>query len=101
MVWDPSQTQQTLQPNVQLINHPGQSLVYGPTQQPIQPTIQIPAFGTVQQCGTSSPCTPPQTTATFVQPTTPISGVSAAPVSTTPASEKIPQVSVPQSGPTV
>jgi len=76
-------------------------LVSGPTQQPIQPTVQIPA-PLVQQLGPSTPQTPPQTTettATSVQPITPVSGVSVAPVSTIPASMKIPQVSVPQSRP--
>lgn len=52
----------------------------------------------------STPRTLPQTSvvaATSVQPTTPISGVYVAPVSTTPISVKNPQVSVPQSGPTI
>ena len=40
-VWDPSQIQQTLQPNVQLPNQPGQPIGSGPTQQPVQPTIQV------------------------------------------------------------
>ena len=98
MVWNPSQIQQTMQPNVQLPNQPGQPLVSGPTQQPVQPTVQIPAPGSIQQPGPSTPQTPPQTTAaieTFVQPTTPVSVVSVALVSSIPASVQIPQVSVP------
>lgn len=79
-------------------------MVSGSTQQPIQSNIQIPTSGTVQQPGPSSPCTPPQTAAivaTSIQPTTQVFGVSATLVSTTPASVKIPQVSLPQLGPTV
>ena len=99
MVWDPSQTQQTLQPNVQLSYQAGQSLVSGPTQQPVQPTVQTSAPGSVQQLGPSSPQTLPPTTATTTafpfQPTTLVSGVSVALVSTILASVKTPQVSVP------
>lgn len=104
MVWNPSQIQQSMQPNVQLLNQPGQPLVFGPTQQPVQPTVQIPELGLVQQHGPSTPHTPPQTVATIatsIQPTTPVSGVFVAPISTIPASVKIPQVFVLQSGPTV
>jgi len=73
-------------------------LVSGPTQPPVQPTIQIPAPGLVQQPRPSTPQTLPQTAATMttsIRPTTPISGVSVAPVSTILASVQIPQVSVP------
>ena len=93
-----------MQPNVQLSNQPRQPLVSGSTQQPIQPLAQTPAPSLVQQPGPSSPQTPSKsaaTIATSVQPTTPFSGVSVALVSTIPASVQTPQVSVPQSGPTV
>ena len=36
IVWDPSQTQQVLQPNVQLSSQTGQPLVSGSPQQPVQ-----------------------------------------------------------------
>ena len=90
--------------NVQLPNQPGQPIVSGPTQQHVQPTIQVPTPGSIQQTGPSTPQTPPQTivaTATFVQLTTPVSRVSVVPVSSIPASVQIPRVSVPQSGPTI
>ena len=98
MLWDPSQIQQTMQPNVQLLNQPGQPLVSGPTQQPIQTTIQTLAPSSIQQSAPSTPQNPPQTvatTATSVQPITPVSRVSVAPVSSIPASMQIPQVFVP------
>ena len=76
-------------------------MVSGPTQQPVQPTMQTPAPSSVQQAGPSSPKTSHQTAATSVQPVTPISGVSVTPSSSIPASVQIPQVSVPQSGPFV
>lgn len=105
MVWDPSQTQRTMQPNVQLSSQIGQPLVYDPNQQPIQPTVQTSAPGLVQQPRPSSPRTPPQTaaatTAASVQPTTPVSRVLVALVSTVPASVQTPQASLPQSGPTI
>ena len=104
MVWDPSQVQQNLQPNVQLPYYqPGKPIGYGPTQQPIQPNIQVSAPGPVQQPGPSTPRTLTQSVvATSVQATTPIPGVSAAPVSTTPqVSRQFPQVSVPQFGPII
>ena len=90
-----------VQPNVQLPNQPGQPIGSGPTQQPVQPTIQVSAPGSVQQPGPSTPQTLPQSfasAATSVQPTTPISGVSSAHVSTTLVSIQIPQVSMPQFG---
>ena len=89
---------------MQLPNQPGEPIGFGPTQQPVQPTIQISTPSPIQQPRPSTPSTPPQTyttAATSIQPTTPISGVSAAPVSSIPASMQIPQVSVPQSGPTI
>ena len=104
MVWDPSQYQQPMQPYVQFPSQPGQPLVSSPTQQPVQPTIQIPAPSFVMQSAPSTPQTLPQTAATAatsVQPITPISGVSVTPSSSIPASVQIPQVSVPQSGPSV
>ena len=59
-VWDPSQTQQTLQqPNVQLPNQPGPSIGFVSTQQSVQPTIQVSAPGSVQQPGPSTPRTSP------------------------------------------
>ena len=80
-------------------------MVSGPTQQPIQPTVQTSAPGVVHQPRPSSPRTPPQTTAATtaasVQSTPPTSGVRTAPVSIVPTSVKIPQASLPQSGPTV
>ena len=103
MVWDPSQSQQILQPNVQLSSQSGQPLVSGSTQQPVQPTIQTSAPSVAHQSGPSSPRTPPQTTtattAAFVQSTPPTSGVSTAPVSTVPTST--PQASLPQFGHTI
>ena len=104
MVWDPSQYQQPLQPNVQLSYQTGQPIVSGSTQQPAQSAIQTPALSSVQQAGPSTPQTPPRTAATAatsVQSSTPVSGVSVVPSSTTPVSVQIPQVSVPQSGPSV
>ena len=86
---------------MQLSTQPGQPLVSGPTQQPVQPTVQIPAPSSIQQSGPSTPQTLPQTTATSVQPITPISGVSVALSSSIPTSVQIPQVFVPQSGPSV
>ena len=44
-----------MQPNVQFSSQPGQILVSGPTQQPVQPTVQIPAPGSIQQSGPSTP----------------------------------------------
>ena len=79
-------------------------MVFGPTQQPVQPTIQTPAPSSVHQSAPSTPQNPPQTTttaATSVQPVTPISGVSVMLSSSIPAFVKIPQVFVPQSGPFV
>lgn len=55
MVWDPSQTQQFLQPNVQLSSQSGQPLVSSSTQQPVQLTIQTFAPSLVHQFGPSSP----------------------------------------------
>jgi len=103
MVWDPSQSQHILQPNVQLSSQSQQPLVSGSTQQPVQPTIQTSALGVAHHSGPSSPRTPPQTTATtiaaYVQSTPPTSGVSTALVSIVPAST--PQASLPQSAPTI
>ena len=106
-VWDPSQVPQNLQPNVQVPYYqPSQPMGYNQIQQPfqpVQPTIQVPASSTVQQPGLSTPRTPPQnsTPASF-QATTPIPGVSAPPISTSPqVSQQITIVSAPQPGPTI
>ena len=103
LVWDPSQSQQVLQPNVQLSSQTGQPLVSGSIQQPVQSTIQTSASSIVSQPGPSTPRTLPQTTATTaatsVPSTPPTSGVSTALVSTIPVS--IPQASLSKSGPTV
>jgi len=103
LVWNSSQSQPVLQPNVQLSSQTGQPLVSGSIQQPIQSTIQTFASSVVSQPGPSTPRTLPQmtaaTAATFVPSTPPTSGVSTAPVSIVPVS--IPQVSFPQSGPTI
>ena len=81
----------------------GQPLVFGSTQQLVQPTIQTSAPSVVSQPGPSSPRTLPQTTATtaatFVQSTPPTFRVSTAPISIVPTST--PQASLPQSGPTI
>ena len=103
LVWDPSQSQQVLQLNVQLSSQTGQPLVSGSPQQPVESIVQTSAPSVASQSGPSMPRTPPQstvaTTVTFVSPTPPTSGVSTAPVSTIPVST--PQTSLPQSGPTV
>jgi len=100
LVWDPSQSQQVLQPNVQLSSQTGQPLVSGSIQQSIQSTIQTSASSIVSQPEPNTPRTPPQTTAaTSVPSTPPTSRVSTTPVSTVPV--LIPQASLPQSGPTV
>ena len=100
IVWDPSQIQQVLQPNVQLSSQTGQPLVSGTPQQPVQSNIQTFVPLVVSQRGPSMPRTPPQTTAptaaTSVQSSPPTSGVSTAPVSTVPVST--PQTSLPLSG---
>ena len=88
-VWDPSQVQQNLQPNMQVPYYqPGQLIGYTHVQQPVQPVqpiVQVPASDTVQQPGPSTPRTPMQIAApTYVQATTPIPGFSATPISTTP-----------------
>jgi len=103
LVWDPSQNQQVLQPNVQLSSQTGQPLVSGSPQQPVQTTIQTSAPSVVPQPGPSTPRTLPQTAAataaTSVQSTPPTSGVSTTLVSTVPVST--PQTSLPQSGCTI
>ena len=103
LVWNPSQSQPVLQPNVQLASQTGQPLVSGSIQQPIQSTIQTFASSIVSQPGPSTPRTSPQTTAataaTSVPSTPPTSRVSTAPVSTVLVT--IPQVSLPQSRPTI
>ena len=101
---DPSQVQQNLQPNVQAPYYqPRQPIGYSPTQQHVHTTIQVSAPGPVQQPSSSTPRTLTQSVAaTSVQATTPIPGVSAAPISTAPqVSVQIPQVSMPQSEPTI
>ena len=102
LVWDPSQSQQILQPNVQSFQT-RQPLVSGSTQQPVQSTIQTSAPSVVSQFGPSTPRTPPQKTAATTAtsaPSTPLtSGISTAQTSTIPAS--IPQVSLPQPGSTI
>ena len=41
-VWDPSQVQQNLQPNVQVpYNQHGQPIGYSQIQQPVQPMLQV------------------------------------------------------------
>lgn len=103
IVWNPSQNQQVLQPNVQLSSQTGQPLVSGTPQQLVQSNIQTSVPSVVSQPGPSTPHTPPQTTATttatYVQSTPPTSGVSTAPVSTVPVST--PQTSLPPSGSTI
>lgn len=105
MVSDPYETQQTMQPNVQLSSQPGQPLVSGLTQQLVQPTVQTFTPGLVQQPRPSSPRTLPQiattTIATSIQPTTPISRVLVALGSNVLVLVQTPQASLPQLGPTV
>ncbi len=73
IVWDPSQTQQVLQPNVQLSSQTGQPLVSGSPQQPVQSNIQTSVPSVVSESGPTAPRTPSQTTdaaaATSVQST--------------------------------
>jgi len=103
LVWDPSQTQQVLKPNVQSSSQTGQPLVFSSPQQPIQSTIQTSVPSVVSQPGPSTPRTPPQTAAataaTSVQSTLPTSEVSTAPVSIVPVST--PHTYLPQSGSTI
>ena len=72
-------------------------------QQPIQPVFQTLASIPIQQSGPSTPTTPPQTVAqTSVQPTTPIPRVFTASIISSPQTLlQIPQVSIPQSRPTI
>ena len=49
IVWDPSQTQQVLQPSVQLSSQTGQPLVSGTPQQPVQSNIQTSVPSIVSQ----------------------------------------------------
>jgi len=90
---------------MQLSNQVGQPLVFGPIQQHVQPAVQTSTLGLVQQLRPSSSQTLPRIAATtdafFVQPTTPVSGLSVAPVSTIPTSVQTPQFFVPKLGPTV
>lgn len=103
LVWDPSQSQQILQLNVQLSSQTGQPLVSTSTQQPVQSIIQTSASSLVSQPGPSTPCTPPQMTdatiATSIPSTPPMFGVSTTLVSNVPAST--PQAYLPQYGPTI
>ena len=107
-VWDPSLNQQNFQPTMQVTyNQLGQSIAYTQIQEPVQPMLQVipqvSAPSSVQQPGPSTPRNPPQIAArTSVQPTTPIPGISATPISTTPQiSQPIPQVTTHQPRPIV
>lgn len=62
IVWDPSQVQQVLQPSVQLSSQPGQPLVAGSPQQPVQSNVQTSVPSVVTQ-SPIAPSTPSQTTA--------------------------------------
>lgn len=103
LVWDPSQTLQVLQPNVQLSSQTGQPLVSGTPQQPVQSSIQPSVPSIVSQPRPSTPRTLPQTTiataATSVQSTLPTFGASTTPVSTVPVST--PHTSLPPPGSTI
>jgi hypothetical protein len=103
IVWDPSQIQQVLQPNVQLSSQTGQPLVSSSPQQPVQSNIQTFVPSVVSQSGPISPRTPSQTTAattaTSAPSTTLAFGVSTALVST--VSTTTPQTSLPLSGSTI